>query len=370
MKHPAPDDDAPAADGLESSPSGADLELTAPILPWPRRPALRRAVAILRGLRNAGRALSGRLHHRPRPTGPHTVLITGASTGVGLALARRLLKETRHRLVLTARKGSLGRFAVEGLFEGPRVMIAALDVTRDHERKEVFAQVVDRWGGVDILVNNAGLTYRGVMEHVSTIEAVRQMDTNFFGPMSLIRLVLPRMRSQRFGHIVNVSSVGGMTAMPTMGAYSASKFALEGASEALWYEVRPWHIHVTLVRPGFIHSEGFKHVRYTPQADRAWADPQDPYHTHYFHMNLLIDALMNLTFHDSDDVAETICSVIEARRPPLRVAATWDAWIFDLLRRLLPRGLYHRLLYYALPKVWEWGQAPRAPEDPGDKRQS
>jgi hypothetical protein len=181
------------------------------------------------------------------------------------------------------------------------------------------------------------------------------MEANFVGPMALARLVLPHMRAQRFGRIVNVSSVGGMTAMPTMAVYSASKFALEGASEALWYEARPWNVAVTLVRPGFINSDAFLKVFFTDQGVAALADPRDPYFQHYFSMNALIEALMTLTFHRPEDVAETIASVIADPRPPLRVAATWDAAIFDLLRRFLPEWLYQRALVAGLPYVWRWG---------------
>jgi hypothetical protein len=209
------------------------------------------------------------------------------------------------------------------------------------------------------------VSYRAVVEHVTDDEAVAQMATNFFGPMALARLVLPHMRAQRFGRIINVSSVGGMTAMPTMAMYSASKFALEGASESLWYEARPWGINVTLIRPGFINSDAFLKVYYTDQGMASLADPSEPYHRHYFNMNELIEALMTLTFHRPEDVAETIVATIEHPNPPLRVAGTWDAAVFELLRRLLPARLYQMLLYAGLPHVWEWGDlAPDAEPRP------
>ncbi len=295
---------------------------------------------------------------RRRPTkkaGPHTVLVTGASTGVGLELARLLLSETNHRLVLTARPASLERFAAEGITASSRVMLVPLDVTDDESRREAIRKVQNRWGGIDVLVNNAGISYRSVVEHVTDNERIAQLEANFFGPMALMRLVLPYMRAQRFGRIINVSSVGGMTAMPTMSVYSASKFALEGASEALWYEVRPWGIHVSLVRPGFINSEGFTKVQYTTHAAISLADPSEPYHAHYKNMQELIDGLMTLTFHTSRDVAETILATVERKNPPLWVAGTWDAWIFNLMRSFLPSGLYRRLLYAGLPRIWEWG---------------
>jgi hypothetical protein len=332
-------------------------------LSWPRSRPLARLVALLRGIRNAGRALARRMTRRRRVRpGPYTILITGASVGVGLELARLLLA-TEHRLALTARPSSLERFAAEGIVPGDRLMLVPLDVTDAADRESAVRAVAARWGGVDVLVNNAGVSYRAVAEHTPDDEIVAQLASNFLGPMALVRLVLPYMRANRFGRIVNVSSVGGMTAMPTMSAYSASKFALEGASESLWYEVRPWGVHVSLVRPGFINSDGFRKVRFTPQGRAAVADRTDAYHHHYVNMGDLVGALMQLTFHSPADVAETICRVIESPNPPLRVPGTWDAHAFDLLRRFLPSRLYHRLLYAGLPRVWEWGERTTGPTE-------
>jgi NAD(P)-dependent dehydrogenase (short-subunit alcohol dehydrogenase family) len=263
-----------------------------------------------------------------------------------------------HRLVLTARATSLARFAKEGIVPGERVMLLPLDVTIDEERCAAVRAVERRWGGIDVLVNNAGLSYRAVAEHVTEFERLSQLDSNFLGPMELIRLVLPHMRKQRYGRIINVSSVGGMTAMPTLSIYSASKFALEGASESLWYEMRPFNVRVSLVRPGFIHSDGFRKVRFTAQGQSALTDPSDPYHAHYTNMDELIEGLMTLTFYTPRDVAETLLDVIEHKNPPLWIAGTLDAYLFDKLRRWLPAGLYHRLLYAGLPRIWRWGLEP------------
>ncbi len=324
-------------------------------LDWPTSRPLARLVAVLRGAHNAVRAVGRVLHirRRARP-GPYTVLITGATTGIGLALAR-VLMGTHHRVVLTARASSLPRFEGLGIREGERVMLLPLDVTDGEQREAAISAVAARWGGVDVLVNNAGVSYRSVAEHTPAGDLLAQLDSNYLGPMALIRLVLPRMREQRFGRILNVSSVGGMTAMPTMSAYSGSKFALEGASEALWYEMRPWGVFVSLVRPGFIHSDGFTKVRFTEAGQAAVDDRESPYHAHYVNMGELISALMQLTYHQPEDVAETLAKLIEHPNPPLRVPGTLDARAFDLLRRALPARTYHRLLYAGLPRVWEWG---------------
>jgi hypothetical protein len=344
-------------DPLDPGDAGPDDRATIPHIAWRRATPVTRLVAVLRGAHNTWRALLRRLGRKPKQPGPYTILVTGASVGVGLEVARQLL-DTEHRLVLTARAQSLPRFAEAGIVESDRVMLHRLDVTDADERAALIEAVEARFGGVDVLVNNAAVSYRAVVEHVTEDEAVAQMDTNFFGPMALTRLVLPHMRARRFGRIVNVSSVGGMTAMPTMAMYSASKFALEGMSESLFYELKPWGVHVSLIRPGFINSDAFLKVFYTDQGMASLGDEADPYHRHYFNMNELIEALMTLTFHRPDDVAETIVRTLLHPNPPLRVAATWDAFVFDLLRRMLPGRLYQALLYAGLPHVWAWGDLP------------
>lgn len=288
---------------------------------------------------------------------PTVVLVTGASTGVGLALGRMLVADPRYRVILTARRSSLPRFAAAGFVEGERLWLRALDVTVDAERRAVVDEAEREWGGVDVLVNNAGLAWRSVVEHVAEEERIEQVHVNFRGPMGLIVSALPGMRRRRAGRIINVSSVAGMMAMPTMAIYSASKWALEGMSEALWYEVRPWGIHVTLVEPGFINSDGFENTRYTRQSRLSTADEDDPYHVHYEEMSGFVQRLMRYTWARPERVAACILRVMQQRRPPLRVRATWDAHLFALLRKWVPRGLYHELLYRMLPNVRRWGPA-------------
>lgn len=285
-----------------------------------------------------------------------TVLITGASTGLGLALAQRLIAASQYRLILTARKSSLERFGALGIEPQPRVMLLPLDVNDAEQRKAAVARVDRDMGGVDVLVNNAGLAYRSVVEHVEKRESSAQMAVNFSSPMEMTRLVLPGMRAKRRGHIVNISSVGGMMAMPTMAAYSASKFALEGATEALWYEVRPWRVRVTLVEPGFINSPSFWNTRYTDLSRHSTQHREDPYHNHYQHMGRFIERTMRFTRDTPQHVARRVHRLIQRRRPPLRAQVTFDAHVFSLLRRLLPRSIYHAALYRALPGVKHWGR--------------
>lgn len=285
------------------------------------------------------------------------VLITGATTGIGLALARLLL-EKDFRLVLTARQSSLARFEGLGIQEGPRVMLRPLDVAEPTCAEPIVKEVNERWGGVDVLVNNAGILYRAVMEHLEDAHEEDQFHTNYLGPLHLIRLVLPTMRAKRGGHIINLSSVGGMMAMPTMGGYSASKFALEGASEALWYEMRPWGVRVTLIEPGFVNSDGFTHAIYTQRSCAASREASDPYHAYYQNLVGFIAKMMTSSPTRPDDVARKIYKVMNQNDPPLRRPVTLDAWFFSWLRRLLPQPLYLRVLYRFLPGIGRW-----VPED-------
>lgn len=283
------------------------------------------------------------------------MVITGAARGLGRSLAFALHRTQRYRLALTARGESYLKARQDPILQGPDVLWVSLDVTHPDERDSAIDQVCDRWGGVDILVNNAGTMVRAVVEHLTDSDHQQQFAVNYRAPLELARLVLPGMRARGHGHIVNISSVGGMMAMPTMGAYSASKFALEGASEALYYEVRPWNVHVTLVAPGFINSDGFKHVEYTSGSREASGHPSSPYHSHYEYMADFIAKAMKRVPSTPESVAARVVRLLGRRRPPLRLYGTFDAALFAFMRRLLPRSLYHEILYRSLPGIRHWG---------------
>lgn len=123
----------------------------------------------------------------------------------------------------------------------------------------------------------------------------------------------------------------------------------------MYYEVRPWNIHVTLVEPGFINSDGFEKVHFTTQGGNALRSGEDPYSRHYRYMEGFVGRLMRLSPSTPRRVARRVARVIAARHPPLRVAGTPDAFVFALIRRLVPQRLYHAVLYRLLPGVRTWG---------------
>lgn len=280
-------------------------------------------------------------------------MITGCSSGIGLELAKRLYRSD-FRVAATAREQSLAKVRQAGLEEHETFRLLPLDITQPEQRQSVVQQIESLWGGVDIIINNAGISYRAVAEHMTDEEETHQLQTNYLGPMALIRLVLPGMRAKCEGRIINISSVGGMMAMPTMSAYSASKFALEGASEALWYELRPWNIKVTLMQPGFINSNSYSRVYYSHTASQCSIDTQDPYCQYYSDMAPFVEKLMKSSRTTAEQMAKKIEKVIFDSDPPLRVPSTRDALLFFWLRRLLPRWIYHRVLYKNLPGVKGW----------------
>ena len=283
------------------------------------------------------------------------VVITGASVGLGLAIAKQLISEDKYHLVLTARERSLPRFGNEDIQESRHVSIMALDVTNRKQREVLVEKILWRFGHIDYLINNAGVAYRTVVEHIEPYELVRQMAINFYAPLEMIRLVLPNMRSRKEGHIINISSVSGMMAMPTMGLYSSSKFALEALSEALWYEVKPWNIKVTLVEPGFIRSEAFTKVPLSRKAKVVRSNDQCPYNNHYRSMAPFVAKMMGLAFAKPKNVAKKVSKIMKRKRPPLRQPATFDAYLFHLLKKVLPSSIYLRLLYWTLPDSKNWG---------------
>jgi len=185
------------------------------------------------------------------------VLVTGASSGIGAAIAGHLASHG-FRVFGTSR-GAAGASA-----DG--VEMIAMDVDDDASVERGVAAVVRRAGRLDAVVNNAGWALMGAVEETSMGEARAQMETNFFGVLRICRAVLPRMRAQGGGHIVNVSSLGGAFGMPFSGLYCASKFAVEGLSESLRLETRRLGIRVVLIEPGDTQSQ-LPTKRRTAQAD-------------------------------------------------------------------------------------------------------
>ncbi|KAE8151455.1 hypothetical protein BDV25DRAFT_93244 [Aspergillus avenaceus] len=174
--------------------------------------------------------------------------ITGASSGLGQSLALYALS-AGHKVIGTVRNTTKSAAAVQAI-EGKGGRVLILDVTKADTVVDTVKQAESIYGKIDVLVNNAGYSLLGAIEDFNEQESHLQFETNFFGPLRTIRAVLPGMRANGSGMIVNVSSIAGQNANPSCGLYGASKFALEGLSEALSKEVAPFGVSVLIVEPG------------------------------------------------------------------------------------------------------------------------
>jgi NAD(P)-dependent dehydrogenase (short-subunit alcohol dehydrogenase family) len=181
-----------------------------------------------------------------------TWLITGSSTGLGRALAEAVPANGDNAVVTARNTGS-----IEDLTKAypEKVLTLGLDVTDDAAIEDVVTAAEERFGGVDVLVNNAGYGYRAAVEEGDDADVRRLFATNFFGPVALIKAVLPGMRRRRSGVIVNISSIGARICPPGSGYYAASKAALEGMSGSLRREVEPLGIKVMAVEPGAFRTD-------------------------------------------------------------------------------------------------------------------
>lgn len=185
-------------------------------------------------------------------SGTKTWIITGASSGIGLALAEAAL-QAGERVVGTARR--VGRFDALKARHGDRLLVVEHDVRDTAAAASVVQRAVEVFGRIDVLVNNAGVGQVGAAEEVTDGELRDMLDQHLFGPAAYVRAVLPYMRDNRSGAIVQMSSQGGRMSFPAVGSYSAGKFALEGWSEALAGEVAPFGIRVLIVEPSRFRTE-------------------------------------------------------------------------------------------------------------------
>lgn len=251
---------------------------------------------------------------------PRVWLVTGASSGFGRAIAEAAL-DCGDSVVAGVR--STGAFG--GLPDGVHPL--ALDVTVPDQREHAVAETLERFGRVDVLVNNAGHTQVGAVEETTDEELRSLFELQFFAPAALTRLVLPHMRRQGGGAIVQMSSVGGQTTAPGFGAYCATKFALEGLTETLHDEVAGFGILTLIVEPGAFRTGLFRPgAAYESEAMPEYADTVGPTRAY-------VRGNDGLQPGDPAKAARAILAALEADDPPLRLVLGADA-IGTIERRL------------------------------------
>jgi len=275
-------------------------------------------------------------HDRPSQK---SVLITGASSGFGLlsavAMAQKGLRvfatmrnlERRERLDAAAQKANV------------ELNIRQLDVTQNESIAACVEQVENQSEGIDVLVNNAGYGLGGFFEDVTDNELRAQFDTNFFGLAAVTRAVLPKMRKRRQGRIVNLSSIAGRTAVPGLSTYVSSKWAVEGLSETLRLELRPFGIDVVLVEPGSYRTDIFDR---NAQRAQKGQDELSPYYAASVRLEKLFNKIVDTRAGDPQEVAALITKIVMAKRPRLRYLVGKDAKMQAAARAWLPSAWVER----------------------------
>jgi NAD(P)-dependent dehydrogenase (short-subunit alcohol dehydrogenase family) len=245
--------------------------------------------------------------------------ITGVSSGFGRALSEAVLAKG-HSVI-----GSVRQEAARGPFEALSAGKAhgvLLDVTDEAAVHAVIDEVVEAHGPIDVLVNNAGYGLEGAIEELSLDQIRDQFEVNVFGAVAVIQAVLPHMRKARSGHIINITSMGGLTAFPGVGAYNGSKFALEGVSEALAKEVAPLGIKVTIVEPGSFRTDW---------AGRSMVHAETPIADYEATAGAFRQSLVQRNGRQGGDPRKAAAAIIlatEAAKPPLHLLLGPDALRF------------------------------------------
>lgn len=245
-------------------------------------------------------------------------LITGCSTGFGRHISQKAI-EAGYKVVVTARNVE----QVTDLAAGheDQVIALPLDVTNPEQIRNVVDRTIEKFNRIDVLVNNAGIGYFSSVEESVEEETRKMFEVNFWGLMNVTNAVLPHMRSQKSGHIINFSSIGGLTSFPTLGYYHATKYAVEGISESLSQEVAPFNIHVTLIEPSSFRTDwggrsSVKTETSIPELKESIVGQ----------MLQGIELGVGQEAGDPAKAAEAVIKVVETSEPPLRLLLGQQAY--------------------------------------------
>jgi NAD(P)-dependent dehydrogenase (short-subunit alcohol dehydrogenase family) len=241
--------------------------------------------------------------------------VTGASRGLGALIARAALDDGN--AVVAA--GRNVEAIVERLGESPALLPVALDVTSEAQAKAAVEAAVAKFGRIDVLINNAGFGLLAAVEESSDADVRRMYDTNVFGLLNVTRAVLPVMRKQRGGHVMNMSSIGGYRAAAGFGVYSSTKFAVEGITEALHAELKPLGIHATVVEPGYFRTDFLD-----ASSLLVGKEIIDDYDATSGNVRRFAAGMNHNQPGDPEKLATALVTLADAQTPPLRLALGTD----------------------------------------------
>jgi NAD(P)-dependent dehydrogenase (short-subunit alcohol dehydrogenase family) len=260
------------------------------------------------------------------------VIITGASAGIGEETARRLARGGARVVISARRQDRLDALKREIESAGGKALVVVGDITSADDRARLVEQTLSAFGGIDALVNNAGYGVRGPIEIVPLESIRRNFETNVFSLIGLSQLVIPVMRKQGSGRIVNISSVAGRIARPLSSVYDSTKHALEALSDGMRGELAPFGIKVVVIEPGFILTE---FLQVSTDMSRPVTEKKSPYSEFFAHFNRGTERMRKMAGRP-EDIARLIEAALIATRPRMRYAGPVHARILLALKRLLP----------------------------------
>lgn len=272
------------------------------------------------------------------------VLITGCSSGFGMLAALEFARKGDQVFASMRDTSKAGHLTEAASAEGLNVEVVQLDVTDEESVRSAIDSVVAKAGRIDVVVNNAGIGAHGPLEETDDEEVREIFDTNFFGVMNVVRHVAPTMRQQKSGTICNVSSLNGRVAPPFTGVYAASKYALEAASESLYYELHPFGVRVCIVEPG-----GFEtNIENTRRLPRRFTEGS-PYLDFDQRFSEALTRLPAAGARgDAQDVAVMIYNAVNDKEPKLRYLVGQDAEMIGGIRRQLDDAQFEQSMRQAL----------------------
>lgn len=264
------------------------------------------------------------------------VLCTGCRSGFGLRIAVTAAR-AGHTVYAGLRDvETAGDLMAAG--QGLDIRPIQLDVVDAEQREAAIRRILEEQGRLDVLINNAGISLGGFQEQIEETELRHLFEVNVFAPWALTKLVLPSMRAQSEGLIINISSMSGRAALPGVGAYASSKFALEGMTEALRFEVRPFGVRVVLVEPGPYETDIFaRNLRIAAQT----LDHVGPYQAQRDRLEAL---MTRRKVGDPQEVADQVVALFHQPHPRLRYPMGPNVLLRRVLRRALPFGAYEAIL--------------------------
>ena len=268
-----------------------------------------------------------------------TILITGASSGIGKATALYLAAKGYHVIGTSRSSRRLAALQTEARERALPLAVIELDINQPQAIEQAIPRLIREHGTIDVLVNNAGYGLWGPVETISITQLKNQFETNLFAPVRLIKAVLPGMKKQGEGLIINISSVLGRLATPFNGGYASSKFALEGISESLRSEMTPFGIHTVILEPGlfrtsFIDNQVVGETTYCPGM------LYEPFIANYQRMSLRLRGNAG----DPEKVGRVILRIIRSKHPAFRYTIGMDARLGVIAAKLLPEHLFLYLL--------------------------